>query len=152
MSVRLYWTPIVGDGLSVQTAFRVEIPGARCRAPIPVHPRYTAEGDTNPLAGLPRLTHTIAVASAEDWKAVGPEHAQLLPDVGAVAPRELLGPTLQWTLGDLDEAQRTAWQAILMALDLKTDDIAPELPVSKLLQRVLVHLDPQGAHVEGFLG
>jgi hypothetical protein len=151
MSVRLYWTPIVGDGLTVATAFRVEIPGARCRAPIPVHPRYTAEGDINALAGTPRLTHTIAVASADDWKAVGAEHRQLLPDVDAKVPRELLAPTLQWTLGDLDEAQRTAWQDVLAALELKADDIAPELPVSKLLQRVLVHLDPQGAHVEGLL-
>lgn len=152
MSVRLYWTPILGDGITLATAFRVELQGARCRAPIPIHPRYTADGDVHPLAGQPRLTHTLALARADEWPSVGAQHLLLLPDVGAATPRELATVIGARTLADIPALHRTAWSTMLQALNAKRDDLALTMPVVKLLRRVLVTLDPQGAHVEGFLG
>lgn len=151
MSVRLYWTPIIGDGATAATAFRVEIPGARCRGPIPVHPRYTADGDVHGLAGRPRLSHTLVLAQATEWSQVGAEHLLLLPEVGAATPRDLALAIGTRTLADIPVGFRTAWSAMLQALGVRRDDLTATMPVLKLLRRVLVTLDPQGAHVEGFL-
>lgn len=169
MSARLYWSPVVGDGLTPATAYRVEmlaptvpegdepIPPPSKRAHIAANPRYTADGDLHPQAGRPRGTHAFVVAWSDHprgWELVDadPAHLRLTPDLPVNRPRELLAFLAGRTAADIPPQYRAAWVTMLTALGIRSDDVAGSTPVRKLIRRVLIALDPQGANDEGTFG
>jgi hypothetical protein len=154
VSVRLYWAPIVGDGLTAQTAYRsaLQQSGVAVRAIMPTTPLYTADGDVNTNAGKPAVASTIAIASATDWTAVDADASLvlLLPDLGLGSANALLAAIGSKVVSDLPAPYRAKWLAVVTALNVRTDDVSGSTPLRKVLRRVLIALDPQGANDDGF--
>lgn len=144
MSLRLYWSPIVGTG-TTDDPFRASLEDKagikRTSSVIQAKPPYTVQGDLNPDAGKPRHSHALVLAKADDWSAVEADAAELLltefPD-----GQRFIGRIKSAKVADLSSARRTAWLMVLGDLGAPMGDITGATPMVRVLRRLFYHVDP----------
>lgn len=154
MSIRLYWSPIIGTGTKADkyrpTAF--DKPKLGANAVIPSIPRYNALGDEQVDWGKPKFVRTLCLVSAEDWTAFDADVNEilLLPDLVLNTRAELLDAIKGRTVVDIPVAYRTRWLDVLATFGVSTADITGATPLARVLRRVLVSIDPHGSDENGF--
>lgn len=143
MSVRLYWSPIVGTG-TTEDPFRgaLEDKAAirRTSSIIPGKSRYTVQGDLNPDAGKPLHTHALVLARADDWSAIEADASELLLAEFPSGQR-FVQRVKNARVADLPPAHRAVWTMVLGDLGAPTGDIMGATPMIRVLRRLLHHLD-----------
>lgn len=116
MSLRLYFAPIVGDGLSEQTAFRTKVPGT-------VSSVIPSRAD-----GRPVFSFALTMARAADWTAydADPTLDRLfgidLPD-SIETFADLKAYLQSKTVGDIPLARRTALNTRLTSRGFDTSQV-----------------------------
>ena len=143
MSLRLYWSPIVGTG-TTEDPIRATLedkPGIICTSSvIQPKPRYTVQGDLSPDAGKPVHTHALVLAKADDWTAVNADSTELLMIEFSEGQR-FIERVKSATVADLSSARRTAWIMVLGDLGAPTEDITGAMPMIRVLRRLFRHVD-----------
>lgn len=157
MSIRLYWSPIIGDGLSKATACRTtayDKPHQYIAQLITSVPRYDALGDLNADWGKPKFTRALCIVAAIDWAAFDADAAEilLLPDTGLNTRAEVLAAIKAATVASIPLAYRTKWTSVLTELGVSAADIVGSTPLARVFRRVLAALDASGANEDGFFG
>ncbi len=155
MSTRLYWSPIIGDGLSRATAYRTtayDKPHQYISQLITSVPRYNALGALNVNWGKPKFTHALCVIKNDDWTAFDADPAEvfMLPDTGLNTRAEVLAAAKAVTVAGIPLDYRAKWLAVLTELGVSTADITGTTPFVQVLRRVLASIDPAGANEDGF--
>jgi hypothetical protein len=154
MTIRLYWSPIIGDGLSRATAYRTtayDKPHQYIAQLITSAPRYDALGALNANWGAPKFTHALCIIKNDDWTAfdADPGEVLMLPDTGLNTRVEVLDAAKAVTVAGIPLAYRTKWLDVLTTLGVSTTDITGTTPFVRVLRRVLVSIDPAGANEDG---
>ena len=125
MALRLYISPISGDGQSPETAYRAQIrdePGVpQCATLIP------SDG-----AGLPRFSWCLCVVDADP----------ATHDTLALTYTRFPVFPLSALIGDIPAVQRQAIQARMTNLGISTAGLALTDPLRKLVLRVARFLEP----------
>lgn len=150
MSLRLYWSPIVGTG-TTEDPIRATLEGKagirRTSSVIQPKPPYTVQGDLNPDAGKPVHTHALVLGKADDWTAVDADSTELLL-IEFSEEQRFIERVKSATVADLSSARRTAWIMVLGDLGAPTGDITDATPMIRVLRRLFRHVD-QHAWEEG---
>ena len=143
MSIRLYWSPIVGTG-TADDPFRASLEDKanikRTSSVIPSKSRYTVDGDLNSDAGKPRHSHALVLARADDWSSVDTDAAEVQLAEFQDGQR-FIGRIKSATVADLPAARRTAWTTVLLSLGASVGDITGSTPMIRVLRRMFFHLD-----------
>ncbi|MCH7994447.1 MAG: hypothetical protein IIB57_08380 [Planctomycetes bacterium] len=143
MSMRLYWSPIVGTGTTqnpIRAALEDKAGILRTSSVIQPKPPYTVQGDLNVDAGKPVHSHALVLARATDWSNVEADPAELLlaefPD-----GQRFIERIKSATVANLSSARRTAWLMVLGDLGAPTGDITGATPMIRVLRRLFRHVD-----------
>ncbi len=143
MSIRLYWSPIVGTGTTedpIRATLEDKAGIRRTSSVIQPKPPYTVQGDLNPDAGKPVHTHALVLARATDWSAVEADVAELLlaefPD-----GQRFIERVKSATVADLSSVRRTAWIMVRGDVGAPTGDITGATPMIRVLRRLFRHVD-----------
>jgi hypothetical protein len=137
VGIRVYFCPIVGDGLTTETAFRAKLAG--------LVPQVSASIPHNP-DGTPKFNWALAVARATSWSVVNADAALErifgidLPDT-IETWAELKAFLQSKTVGDIPLARRQALNDKLTARGIDTSQVRLQTTWWQVLRGIVRHLN-----------